>query len=95
MKKAFVIMLVVINLFLMSGCARGEQPGIVFGEEDRFVLIDSNHHDMGNRDIDIYADTETGVMYIYVTNGNMSGLSPLYNSDGSLFIYDKYVPVSK
>lgn len=95
MKKAFVIMLVVVNLFLMSGCARGEQPGTVFGDEDRFVLVDSKHHDMGNRDIDIYADTETGVMYIYVTNGDRSGLSSLYNSDGSLVIYDKSVPTSK
>lgn len=89
MKKVFVIMLVVVNLFLMSGCARGEQPGTVFGDEDRFVLVDSNHNDMGNRDIDIYADTDTGVMYMFVRDAYQAGLSPLYNSDGTLMIYDK------
>lgn len=89
MKKAFVIMLVIINLFLVSGCARGEQPGSVFGDENRFILIDENHHDIGNRDIYIYADVDTGVMYMFVRAGYEAGLSPLYNSDGTLMIYDK------
>ena len=38
----------------------------------------------------VYYDKYTKVMYVYITeNGHGGGLSPLYNIDGSLLLYEE------
>jgi hypothetical protein len=36
----------------------------------------------------IYADKDTGVMYLYMGNGNGGGLTVMLNADGTPKIYD-------
>lgn len=72
-------------LCLLTGCAKPTQPG-TFGEE-RFIWVDSVKDVFGNR-LDIVADRITGVMYFKGTKGSYGQMCPIYNSDGSLVLYD-------
>ena len=61
------------------------QDGSFFpSDSERFLKIDSG--DMCGHTATVYADSITGVMYIYV--GGYGSFCPLYNEDGSLMIYD-------
>ncbi len=51
---------------------------------ERFLKIDSG--EVCGHPATVYADSITGVMYIFV--GGYGSFCPLYNSDGSLMIYD-------
>lgn len=68
-------------LCLLTGCAEPTQPG-AFGEE-RFIWVDSVNDNLGTQ-YDILADKVTGVMYFESNRA----LCPIYNSDGSLVLYD-------
>lgn len=83
MKKimAFVCALLAC-LCILTGCAKPTQPG-TFGE-GRFVLVDIVHDASGTQ-LNIMADKVTGVMYYTGVYGLMC---PVYNSDGSLMLYD-------
>lgn len=91
MKKFFVI--ICASLLLLTGCSNTKkictQPNSFFSEnEERFILVDMGtvKTDVQERPMFVYADAVTGVMYI--CNFNLGWCSPLYNSDGSLMIYD-------
>lgn len=61
------------------------QDGSFFpADSERFLKIDSG--DMCGHTATVYADSITGVMYIFV--GGYGSFCPLYNEDGSLMIYD-------
>lgn len=61
------------------------QDGSFFpADSERFLKIDSG--DMCGHSATVYADSITGVMYIFV--GEYGSFCPLYNEDGSLMIYD-------
>ena len=61
------------------------QDGSFFPTDgERFLKIDSG--DVCGHAATVYADSITGVMYIYV--GGYGSFCPLYNEDGSLMIYD-------
>lgn len=61
------------------------QDGSFFpSNSERFLKIDSG--DMCGHTATVYADSITGVMYIFV--GEYGSFCPLYNEDGSLMIYD-------
>lgn len=53
-------------------------------DSERFLKIDSGK--VCGHDATVYADSITGVMYIFV--GGYGSFCPLYNTDGSLMIYD-------
>ena len=61
------------------------QDGSFFPTDgERFLKIDSG--DVCGHAAIVYADSITGVMYMYV--GGYGSFCPLYNEDGSLMIYD-------
>ena len=61
------------------------QDGSFFpSDSERFLKIDNG--DMYGHTATVYADSVTGVMYIFV--GGYGSFCPLYNEDGSLMIYD-------
>lgn len=65
------------------------QDGTFFKDgEERFIKVDDGS--MCGYPATVYADSITGVMYIFV--GPSGSLSPLYNSDGTLMIYDVNPP---
>lgn len=79
MKKLKVLLLVVLSCLLLSGC------GSELEEGGRFVTVDTAQ-DVGDGHIYIIKDTETGVNYIYIKASYMSGISPLYDSNGEIVI---------
>lgn len=60
------------------------QDGAFFTEEERFIKVDTGS--VCGHNATVYADSITGVMYIFV--GGYGSFCPLYNTDGTLMIYD-------
>lgn len=82
----FIALIVAILVLSLGGCKQNKQndDGI---DEYRLVPIDSNtSNDYGYQKI--YYDKDTRVMYVFVKNGKAGGLSPLYNADGTLRLYE-------
>lgn len=99
--EGFVWLAIVLAMliFVFSSCERDnktkeEKPRIeqfggwsetrLFGSEpsSAFVCLETGF------DYDVVCHKETGVCYIFTYHG---GATPLYNADGTLYIYDKYV----
>lgn len=79
MKKLKVLSLAALSCLLLSGC------GSELEEGGRFVVIDTVQ-DVFDGHVYIIKDTETGVNYIYINATYMTGISPLYDSDGEIVI---------
>ena len=54
----------------------------------RFTVIET-HNDFDGSYMLVYAN-DTGVEYLVITNINRYGITPLYNADGSLQVYEGY-----
>lgn len=79
MKKLKVLLLVVLSCLLLSGCGSGLEEG------GRFVVVDTVQ-EVYDGNVYIIKDTETGVNYIYTKASYISGISPLYDSNGEIVI---------
>lgn len=82
MKKIFLGTIIAL-LILLAGCnissskiKQIEQPDNV----SRMVMVEY----VENGNMQIYYDKYTNVMYVYNYRG---GFSPIYNADGSLYLY--------
>lgn len=97
MKKFFIgalVVLLIVSLAILIGFAiKGEEET---AETDvledafssrRFKLIAGEGSSFNYRE-EIIVDTETGVMYLWIVNGHRAGLTPLYNSDGTVMIWE-------
>lgn len=77
MKKKIIAAIVTATL-LLTGCSDmanvSEEQG---NTEDTIVQVENR---WGYR---IYADKDTGVMYLYMGNGNGGGLTVMLNADGT------------
>ena len=84
--KKIAIVLTLALCFLMTGCKKGD-------------VYESS--ELGNKYIDLQIiyideaigtevvyDKNTGVMYFIKTSGYQFGITPIYNADGSLKLYD-------
>lgn len=85
MKKIIgVILTVLLICTMLAGChGEGEKA---FASK-RFEVIEVKDTFMDYTEMYLY-DRETGVMYLWVTGGYAAGLTPLYNADGTLMIYE-------
>ena len=93
MKKQFIALFMICALALsLTGCyaptsyeaANTEQEDMFSGY---FTLIKEWRSDSGATYQIIYAN-DTGVMYFVFATGYQGGITPLYNKDGTLQIYD-------
>lgn len=86
-KKIFAVVLGLTLCFGMTGCTKGD--------------IEPENSDLGNRYIDLVAiykddghntevlyDKNTKVMYFSKWTGYQFGITPIYNSDGTVKLYD-------
>lgn len=97
MKKIITLIIGLLAcLMVLVGCGSAPtQPGtFVDKNESRFILVDKwEEGAIGN--CYVYADKVTGVMYLYTTHmdsdakGYRATMTPLYNTDGTLMIYDE------
>lgn len=79
MKKLKVLSLVALSCLLLSGCGSELEKG------GRFVVVDTVQ-DVSDGHVYIIKDIETGVNYIYIKASYISGISPLYDSNGEIII---------
>lgn len=83
-KKIFCLFLTLGLMFSFCGCRykAGEQIA-----DEYFTVIKSD--DLGwTEDFAIVYANDTKVMYVLYRSGYGLGMSPLYNADGSIKIYD-------
>lgn len=90
MRKIIAIVLsVLMCCFIFAGCSEKEAPE---DRPERFVEINEEvkYDSSGFESFrsHIYADKETGVMYIFISRGNRAGITVLLDSDGKPLIYD-------
>lgn len=90
-KKLIVLLTIFILIFSLVGCATTYQEATGKNDEEDFcngyfTVITKWDDDMGVYRI-VYAN-DTKVKYITISSGYKFGISPLYNADGTLQIYD-------
>lgn len=56
-------------------------------KEDRFVVIETQTQVVGG--YEIMYDRETGVEYVVMTRTDKMAMSPLYDKDGNVMIYNE------
>ena len=74
MKKKFIAAIITATL-LIAGCS--DMANISVGQENTMVLVESGQEYL------IYADNDTGVMYLYITISMGGGLTVMLNADGT------------
>mgnify|MGYP006993526997 FL=1 len=76
MKRKLITAIITATL-LIAGCS--DMANVSAGQENTMVLVESEQY------YDIYADKDTGVMYLYVYTGRGfgSGLTVMLNADGT------------
>ena len=80
MKKKIIAVIVTATL-LIAGCS--DTANVSAGQENTMVLVESG------RNYDIYADKDTGVMYLYIWQSYGGGLTVMLNADGTPKIWQE------
>ena len=93
MKRSLIFLLILALVVVLSGCSeRGNSANDI--EARKICNFKKVYADVDvgiNAKDDIYVDTTTGV--IYFRTWKIEGFTPLYNTDGSLKIWDGYKEV--
>lgn len=89
MKK--LVCLIMCLSALLVGC--GDEDEITV-DDCRFKIVDHDYMETdqtldGDCEINIYRDTKTNVMYIGYDAGRQFGISPLYDENGNVMIYEE------
>lgn len=89
MKRVICLIVVLVLCLSLVACgARPTEPGSFFpNASQRFILVDEGRIS-GIGKTDIYADTVTGVLYMWVHEGYQAGITPLLCADGTPMLYD-------
>lgn len=74
MKRKLITAIIAVAL-LISGCS--DTANVSAGQENTMVLVESGQEYL------IYADNDTGVMYLYITISTGGGLTVMLNADGT------------
>lgn len=88
MKRSLIFFLILaLVIALLSGCSKGNSA-----EARRICNFRKLYGDVdvgvGTIPSDIYVDTLTGILYVSVCGHLISGFSPIYNTDGTLKIWE-------
>ena len=85
-KKILAVVLGLTLCFGMTGCSKGD----IEPESSRFAnkYIDLVTIYIGDRGTEVLYDKNTKVMYFVKWNNNQFGITPIYNSDGTVKLYD-------
>ena len=81
-KKILAVVLGLTLCFGMTGCAKGDiEP------ENRYIDLVTIYKD-DNYNTEVLYDKNTKVMYFVKWSGYQFGITPIYNSDGTVKLYD-------
>lgn len=82
MKQVLTLIISTILIASLVGCSYAETSGNVTKYYDLVVVEEDNFHT-------ICYDNNTKVMYLIITGSKATnGITPIYNSDGSLMLYE-------
>lgn len=87
MKRYLIALALLATLFLLMGCSgnHNTSDSIEARKICNFKRIYSGVDvGIGSKASSLYVDTTTGVIYLKIWGNYESGLTPLYNSDGTL-----------
>lgn len=80
MKKKILAAILVTTLTI-AGCS--DTANVSARQDNTMVLVESELN------YSIYADKDTGVMYLYIGSGSGGGLTVMLNADGTPNIWQK------
>lgn len=80
MRKKLITAIITAAL-LIAGCS--DTVNVSEGQENTMVLVESGQEYL------IYADNDTGVMYLYITISTGGGLTVMLNADGTPKIWQR------
>lgn len=97
-KTIFVLMIVVSIIFTACNAstevktlsANGVESETTYTFNDFFNPMEIVHISKNKTSIAIIVDKNTGVLYIQKHTGYQFGISPIYDSDGSVLTYEKW-----
>ena len=78
-----IIVMVVIIFGISSITVQAEEPVV-----ERFDVSTSGYCEDTSNKYTVIVDKETGVQYLIIYYSYGTGITPLYNADGTLMIYD-------
>ena len=91
-KKLIALFVICVLMLLLVGCSNPTSYEEAITEKEDifngyFTLVKEWHSESGACYRIIYAN-DTGVMYFTIASTSKGGITPLYNADGTLQIYD-------
>lgn len=92
MKRLLLLLLACLMLLLLTGCGKDYQEAVTYNTTDigrgYFTIIKQWGSICDDEYYIVYAN-DTKVMYLVVSGGHRFGISPLYNTDGTLQVYSE------
>ena len=86
MKKKLIV-LSVIMILALTGCHSHYKDNDNSQVPNRFVVIDEEEDSLNMYSVTAY-DKNTGVIYMFNSYGPGHTMCPLYNTDGTIMVYD-------
>ena len=88
MKKKIIAIALGLALCLgMTGCTKGDIEPESSCFANKYIDLVTIYKD-NNCDTEVLYDKNTKVMYFVKRNGYQFGITPIYNSDGTVKLYD-------
>ena len=87
-KKILVIALALVLCFGMTGCTKGDIEPESSRLANKYIDLVTIYKD-DKYGIEVLYDKNTKVMYFMIQGRYQSGITPIYNSDGTVKLYDE------
>lgn len=87
-KKALLVMLAVFLCLGTVGCGEKDVPEVDSFYGNKYIDLVTIYENT-NYGTEICYDRNTKVMYFIKSTGYQFGITPIYNADGSLKLYEK------
>ena len=86
-KKILAVVLVLTLCFGMTGCTKGDIEPESSRLANKYIDLVTIYKD-DNHNTKVLYDKNTKVMYFVIWSGYQFGITPIYNSDGTVKLYD-------
>lgn len=86
-KKILAVVLGLTLCFGMTGCTKGDIEPESSCIANKYIDLVTIYKD-DNYNTEVLYDKNTKVMYFVIWSGHQFGITPIYNSDGTVKLYD-------
>ena len=86
-KKILAVVLGLTLCFGMTGCTKGDIEPESSSFANKYIDLVTIYKD-DNHNTKVLYDKNTKVMYFVIWSGYQFGITPIYNSDGTVKLYD-------